>query len=142
MQHSGAKDNPVSSVDEQPGTALAVIAELLNLLNLTFLPVIGFIILTVLYLHFRNIASPLARCHLAQTFVASLWAGFMLVIVNGLIIFFGGYTSPSVWIIVILYLTSIHSVFIIMGTFGLTRAMNGKYYYYPLIGVSCLEKVK
>lgn len=138
MQHSDVNNHFPDSEEIQPGQPLAVAAELFFLLNLVFLPVIGFIILLVLYLRYKNDAPALARCHLRQTFKASIWAGIMLVLVNGLIIFLGGYDSPSVWIIVILYLTSIHSVFIIFGTFGLTRAMNGQHYHYPLIGRKCL----
>lgn len=132
-------ENKVAEADEiQPGQTLAVLAELFFLLNLVFLPVIGFIVLSVLYLRYRNTAPALAHCHLRQTFKASILAGIMLVLVNGVIILLGGYDSPSVWIIVILYLTSIHTVFIMLGTFGLTRAMNGKHYHYPVIGRQCL----
>lgn len=138
MPHSDVENNLSDTEELQPGQTLAVYAELFFLLNLVFLPVLGFIILTILYLRYRNTAPALARCHLRQTFNASIWAGIMLVLVNGLIILLGGYDSPSVWLIVILYLTSIHSVFIMFGTFGLTRAMNGKHYHYPLIGRKCL----
>lgn len=138
MPHSDVENNLSDTDEEQPGQTLAVYAELFFLLNLVFLPVLGFIILTILYLRYRDTAPALARCHLRQTFNASIWAGIMLVLVNGLIILLGGYDSPSVWLIVILYLTSIHSVFIMFGTFGLTRAMNGKHYHYPLIGRKCL----
>jgi len=137
MQHSDVKNNLSDSDEAQPGQALAVVAESCFLLNLIFLPVIGFIILTILYFRYRNIAPSLARCHLCQTFKASIWAGIMLVLVNALIILFGGYDSPSVWIIVILYLTSFHAAFIMYGTFGLTRAMNGQHYHYPVIGRWC-----
>lgn len=137
MQHSDADSNLSDSDETQPGQSLAVAAEACFLLNLIFLPVIGFIILAVLYFRYRNTAPSLARCHLCQTFCASIWAGIMLVLVNGLIILLGGYDSPSVWIIVILYLTSFHAAFILYGTFGLTRAMNGQHYHYPLIGREC-----
>ena len=138
MPHSDVENNLADTETIQPGQTLAVSAELFFLLNLVFLPVIGFIVLTVLYLRYRNTAPALARCHLRQAFNASIWAGIMLVLVNGLIILLGGYDSPSVWVIVIIYLTSIHTVFIMFGTFGLTRAMNGKHYHYPLIGRKCL----
>ncbi|HFD32249.1 MAG TPA: hypothetical protein ENJ28_06020 [Gammaproteobacteria bacterium] len=138
MQPSDDKNIASSATEVQPGQTLAVVAESLFLLNLVFLPVLGFIILLGLYLRYKNKAESLARCHLRQTFNASIWAGVMLVLVNGLIILLGGYHSPYVWIIVILYLTSIHSAFIMFGTFGLTRAMNGKHYHYPIIGRKCL----
>ena len=136
MPHSD--DNNFShSEDIQAGQNLAVFAELFFLLNLVFLPVIGFVVLAVLYFRYRDNAPALARCHLRQTFNASIWAGILLVVVNVLIILFGGYDSPYIWIIVILYLTCFHTVFIMYGTFGLTRAMNGQHYHYPLIGREC-----
>lgn len=138
MPHSEVENNLFDTEETQDGQALAVYAELFFLLNLVFLPVIGFIILTVLYLRYRDTAPALARCHLRQTFNASIWAGVMLILVNVLIFYLGGYDSPWVWLIFILYLTSIHSIFIMFGTFGLTRAMNGKHYHYPLIGRKCL----
>lgn len=138
MQHSDVKNNPPSSIEEHPGQVLAVAAELFFLLNLVFLPIVGFIILSGLYLRYKNHPVPLARCHLRQAFIASLWSGVMLVLVNVVILFFGGYDSPAVWIIVILYLTSFHTAFIMFGTFALTRAMNGRHYHYPLIGRKCL----
>jgi len=138
MPHLDVENNVADTEAIQPGQTLAVLAELFFLLNLVFLPVIGFIVLSVLYLRYRNTAPALARCHLRQTFNASIWAGIMLLLVNAVIILLGGYDSPSVWIIVILYLTSIHTVFIMLGTFGLTRAMNGKHYHYPVTGRQCL----
>ena len=138
MQPLDAENSPSDSEEQQPGQSLAVAAELLFLLNLVFLPVIGFVLLLGLYIRHKNHPVALARCHLRQTFIASLWAGVMLVLVNGVIIFFGGYDSPAVWVILILYLTCIHSAFIMFGTFGLTRAMNSKHYHYPLIGRDCL----
>jgi len=139
MQHSDDNNNQSAAEQEQAGQTLAVIAESLFLLNIIFLPVIAFIILLVLYKRHKDHASSLARCHFRQTFVASIWAGIMLVLVNVLIILVGGYDSPWVWVIVITYLTSIHTVFILFGTFGLTRAMNGQHYHYPLVGTTCSE---
>jgi uncharacterized Tic20 family protein len=71
---------------------------------------------------------------------ASLWAGVMLVLVNGLIILLGGYDAPSTWVVVILYFTTIHATLILIGTLGLARAMAGKHYHYPLVGVVCSEQ--
>lgn len=139
MQHSDAEKIQEDTVTDDPGQGLAVQAELLYLLNIIFLPVIAFIILVVLYRRHKNHKSLLARCHLRQTFIASIWAGIMIVLVNLLIILVGGYDSPWVWLIVIIYLTSIHTVFILLGTFGLTRAMNGKHYHYPAISHACSD---
>ena len=64
----------------------------------------------------------------------------MLVLVNGLIIFLGGYNSPSTWIVVILYFTTVHAALVLLGTFGLARAMAGKHFHFPFVGRPCLEQ--
>lgn len=140
MQPSDADTHTNDTGDNEPGWMLAVIAETLFLLNLLLLPVVAFIILSIIFLIYHKQAEPLARCHLRQTFIASIWAGVMLVLVNGVILLLGGYDSPSTWIVVILYFTTIHATFIFLGTFGLTRAMNNKHYHFPLIGSLCSEQ--
>lgn len=122
-----------------PGQPLAVLAEALFLTNLLLLPGLAFVALLVLFLRQHRSAPPLARCHLRQTFAASLWAGVALVLVNGLIILLGGYDSPNTWLVVILYFTTVHASLVLLGTLGLARAMAGKYYRYPLIGPACPE---
>jgi uncharacterized Tic20 family protein len=140
MQHSGAENKQADSPDEQPGQTLAVAAEVLYLLNLLLLPGIAFIILLFVYFRYRTTSAILASCHLRQTMSASLWAGVMLVLVNGLIIFLGGYNAPSTWVVVILYFTTIHATLILLGTLGLAKAMAGKHYHYPLVGRVCSEQ--
>lgn len=142
MQLSDDNFQQYNVADEQPGWVLAVIAETLFLLNLLLLPVIAFIILTVIYLFYYKQATPLARCHIRQTFFASIWAGVMLVLVNALILLLGGYDSPFTWLVVILYFTTIHATFIFLGVFGLSRALNSKHYHFPLIGSGCTETEK
>lgn len=137
MPHSGADDIEPNLHGDQPGQSLAITAEVLYLVNLLLLPGVAFIALLIVYFSKRNTAAPLASCHLRQALYASLWAGVMLVLVNALIIFFGGYQSPSTWIVVILYFTTIHATFIFLGTIGLARAMNGKHYHFPVVGAAC-----
>jgi hypothetical protein len=130
---------PSDAERDAPGSTLATIAEALYLLNLLLLPGIAFGLLLWLYRkHVRN-APPLARCHLRQTLSASLWAGALLVLVNGAIIALGGYHAPSTWVIVVLYFTTAHACLVLLGTLGLARAMAGKPYIYPLIGRPCPE---
>lgn len=138
MQHSATEKN-FSSGSVPAGQSLAVMAESLFLVNLLLLPGLAFLILLVLYLRNKDHAASLAKCHLRQTFIGSIWAGVMLIIVNVIILLFGGYTSPATWMIVILYFITIHASLIYIGTYGLARAMNGKHYHYPLIGAACPE---
>ena len=140
MPHSDADNKQSDSPDEQPGQNLAITAEVLYLVNLLLLPGLAFIILLFVYFRYRSTSAVLASCHLRQTMSASLWAGVMLVLVNGLIILLGGYDAPSTWVVVILYFTTIHATLILIGTLGLARAMAGKHYHYPLVGRVCSEQ--
>ena len=79
----------------------------------------------------------LALCHLRQTISASLWAGALLVIANVAIILLGGYTAPNTWVIVIIYFTTCHSTLVLLGVLGLSRAMAGQKYVFPLLGRPC-----
>lgn len=137
MPRSDVDSNEPGLHVEQPGQGLAITAEVLYLVNLLLLPGIAFIALLLVYFIKRNTDAPLASCHLRQTLHASLWAGVMLVLVNAIIIYFGGFQSPSTWIVVILYFTTIHATFIFLGTIGLARAMNGKHYHFPVVGAAC-----
>lgn len=130
-------NEPTRREDNAPGQGLAVMAESLYLVNLLLVPGIAFAILLWLYLHHRRSASALARCHLRQTLAASLWAGVILVVVNAGIILAGGYTAAHTWVVVILYFTICHTSLVLLGMLGLAKAMAGRPYRYPLIGVRC-----
>ena len=91
-------------------------------------------LLLVLWLRERHRAPELARGHLRQTLAASLWAGVLLVVTNAAIILAGGYDAASTWIIVILYFTCCHSTLIFCGAIGLSKALAGKPFRFPLIG--------
>lgn len=122
-----------------PGQNLAVLAEALYLCNLLLLPGLAFLALVLLYLKHRRQAPPLARCHLRQTLWASLWGGSVLVAVNVLILIAGGYQAAYTWVFVILYFTVCHTTLVMLGMLGLAKAMAGKPYRYPLIGIRCNE---
>lgn len=117
-----------------PGRATAVAAEALYLANLMLIPGLGFVALLVLWWRERERAPQLARGHLRQTVAASLWAGVLLVVANVAIILLGGYDSAYTWIVVVLYFTTCHSTLIFCGAIGLSRALAGKPFRFPLIG--------
>lgn len=111
----------------------AVLAEVLYLVNLLVAPGFGF--LGLLWLaHQNRDAPPLARCHLRQTIVASLWAAVLLLVVAVLIVLLGGLHSPYTWMVLLLYFISCHTALILFGVIGLARAMAGQLFVYPLIG--------
>ena len=131
---------PVSADSEQtetPGQSMAVWAEVLYLSNLLIAPGLAFAAL--LWLYFKRSADTpaLALCHLRQAISASLWAGALLVIANLLIILLGGYAAPKTWMIVIIYFTTCHSTLVLLGVLGLSKAMAGQKYVYPLVGRPC-----
>ncbi len=118
-----------------PGQALAVKAEVLYLVNLTLAPGLGFLLLALLWRQHRLSAPPLARNHLTQTFVVSLWGGVLLALVCALIVLLGGLDWAWTWVIVVLYFTTVHSALVLFGILGLAKAMAGKTWVYPLMGV-------
>ena len=117
-----------------PGEGLAIAAESLYLANLLLAPGLAFAALLWLYLSRRREATPLATAHLDQTVSASVWAGILLIGVNGAILLVGGYDGPNVWTVVIVYFTVFHSTLVVLGILGLARAMAGQCWRYPLVG--------
>ncbi|MDM8558821.1 hypothetical protein [Candidatus Parabeggiatoa sp. HSG14] len=116
------------------GYFLAIVAESLYLINLLLVPVLAFLILGWLYFKYEGKSSPLAGCHLRQTFSATIWAGLLLVLVNWVIISAAGYDKPYTWVVVIPYFIVCHSTLVLLGIFGLARAIAGKRFHYPIIG--------
>ena len=116
------------------GSGLAIAAESLYLANLLLLPGISFLVLLYLALRAGPDTPPLAKAHLGQTVTASLWAGGLLVVVNGLILLLGGYTGAHTWVLVIIYFTVCHSTLVLLGVVGLSKAMAGQCWRYPLVG--------
>ncbi|MCP5415401.1 MAG: hypothetical protein H6961_12440 [Chromatiaceae bacterium] len=125
MQHS-------AELTEGAGTAIT--AESLYLVNLLLAPGLGFLLLLWMWWRSREQAPPLAASHLSQTLSGSLWAGVLLVVANGLILLLGGYRGPHVWVVVITYFTFCHSMLVMFGAYGLSKAMAGQCWRYPLIG--------
>ena len=122
---------------ENDNYTLAIVAETLYLLNLLILPGLAFVLLSLLYLKYRHHPSAVVRCHLQQTFVASLWAGVMIVIFSLIIVAIGGFDHAATWVVGILYFISIHAALVMLGALGLTRAINNKHFHYFLIGPKC-----
>lgn len=131
MPHSADNSEP-----ETPGQSLAIWAESLYLCNLLLAP--GLCFAALLWLYYRHPdAAPLARCHIRQGVVASLWAGVFLVLVTAILVVLNDIHSEATWVVVIVYLTCFHSTLVMLGIFGLAKAMAGQPYVYPWIGVPC-----
>jgi len=122
---------------EKEDYTLAIVAECLYLINLLFFPGLAFLVLSLVYFKNKQHPSAVVRCHLKQAFVASLWAGVMIVFVSLMIVFIGGLDEPGTWLVGVLYFLSIHAALVFMGAFGLSRAINNQHYHYHIIGPSC-----
>ncbi len=121
-----------------PGQRLAVMAESLYLINLLLVPGLAFLVLVVLW--FRHPDAPaLARCHLRQTLVVSLWAGGLLGLFSVSVLLVLGWEFAHTWLFVLLYFITFHSGFVLLGMLGLAKAMAGKHYHYPVFGTACVE---
>jgi hypothetical protein len=55
-------------------------------------------------------------------------------VVNLGIVLLGGYRSPHTWMVLIIYFTTCHATLVLLGVLGLSRAMAGQPFRYPLIG--------
>ena len=124
-------------MNSAPDKRVAVLAEALYLSNLLLLPGLAFVGQIFLYLKHHNAASPLARCHLRQTLVASIWAGVLLGPVTVLTLAVGGYDSIGAWTAALIYFITCHTSLILLGVVGLSRAMSGQLWRYPIIGPAC-----
>ncbi|HRP25292.1 hypothetical protein [Thauera sp.] len=117
-----------------PGPQLAVAAEALFLINLMLLPGLAFLALMVLWAKHHDHADPLVRNHLRQTGWTCIWGGLLLVIISVSIFLLGGLDNPWTWVIGVLYFTVVHASLILLGVMGLSRAINGRSWRYPVFG--------
>ena len=122
-----------SDVPTQTSPAPAIWAEGLFLLHLTLLPGIAWLALYVLKKMTRS-NSPLVRCHVDQTLRAGAWVFWGYVLLAGLIVWLGGIYQPVSWVVLEIYFPFIHGAWLMMGILGLTRAMSGQLWRFPLVG--------
>jgi len=114
---------PYKPIVEPADIKQASNAALASLLNLTILPVIGFILLLLIY---RNTSEPgIARYHSVLGIKINLAAAVALFIVSAAMIALGGFDSPWTWVYVISYFTIVHTIFIVFAIWALVRAWSG-----------------
>ncbi len=112
----------------------AVQAEALYLLNLLIAPGLAFLLLLGLAYQQRASTNPLTRCHVRQTVRVSLQAGILLAVVPALIALVGDLDDPVTWTILVLYFVCCHAALVLLGVLGLSRAIAGQTFVYPLLG--------
>lgn len=109
------------------------IAEALFIANLLFVGVV-YVILCIFCLMKYKDASPVSKSHLKQTLVAGAISTSIVIILNVIVILASGYASATALIMAELYLMLIVPLFMVVGIFGFTRAINADNYRYPLVG--------
>ncbi len=88
------------------------------------LPALAFIWLVIEYKKTDN--QPLEVYYLKYSLKLNLTAAFALVFVSILMIVLGGFNSAWTWVYVITYFTFVHTVFILIAVWAMTRAWSGK----------------
>ena len=63
-----------------------------------------------------------------------MWGGLLLVVISVAFFLLGGLVIPWTWVIGILYFTFVHSSLILLGVMGLSRAINGRSWRFPVFG--------
>ena len=116
----------LNAVQVAPETNMkrASMATMASLLNLTFLPVIGFIWLVVL--HNKTQQNTIDHYYASLGIKLNLIAAAALGIVSLLMILLGGFESVWTWVYVISYFTIVHATFIIISVWDMIRSWSGQ----------------
>jgi hypothetical protein len=97
---------------------------LMSLLNLTFLPVISFIWLLIQLK--KQQTDGLTAYYLKFSLKLNIFAFLALGVVTAFMIVMGGFASAWTWVYVITYFTLVHTVFILLAVWAMTRSWAGK----------------
>ena len=111
----------------------ARVAWLLFLANLSLLPGLAFLVMLLLWRRAGSRA-PFVAAHFRQAVIGSVAAGVLLAIVSVLIVLAGGLHTPWTLVILVLYFTLCHSVLLLLGVLGFSRANNGRPFEFFRIG--------
>lgn len=126
-------ETAVQNEDIQKENNIAMLAEMLFLANLLLIPVVPFLVLFYLLRKYAHKPESIAYNHLRQTFIASIFAGIFIVIIAAVFYIFSSTSAAITWTVIITYLTCVHSVFVMLGIYGLAKAMAGQTVKFPLI---------
>ncbi len=118
---------------EKKDINIAILAEGLFLANLLLIPVVPFLVLLYLFKKYADRPDSIAYNHLRQTFIASILAGIFIIGMIAVFYFFSSTSAAVTWTIIITYLTCIHSIFVMLGIYGLSKAMGSQKVKFPLI---------
>ena len=98
-------------------------AALASILNLTLLPILGFIALIIIYK--KTTPNNIDYYHAILGIKINIIAAIALFLVSGLMVILGGFNSPWTWVYVISYFTIVHTAFIVIALWALVRSWSG-----------------
>ncbi len=122
-----------------PGKGLAIAGESLFLLNLLF-PLVALLPLAILYFRHRNNANLLVECHLKQPWITALFSTGLFLVINLVAAWSGAYSDLNDLVsIQSLVALEVYTLLVVLpltipGLLGLTKAMAGQCYRYPILG--------
>lgn len=99
-------------------------AAIASLLNLTFLPIIGFIWLMIIA--GKTQQGTCDHYHAVLGIKLNLMAAIALGVVSSLMILLGGFDSVWTWIYLLCYFMLVHSAFIIIAVWAMIRSWSGQ----------------
>lgn len=108
----------------EPQLKRAENSALFSLLNLTILPVIGFVAL--LFLYKKTEPNTIDRYYAALGIKTNIVAAIALPVVTCLMIVFIGPASPWFWAIIAPYFVFVHAMFIVFALWTLSRSWSGE----------------
>lgn len=136
MRHSANNSPGVKQDSPLSGKDFAVLVESLYVANLLILPGLAFVILAILFLKKHGSIPALADSHLEQTMSASIWIGiiFFIAAITTMMMNLMGIEDVTLWIITVITFTIIHASMVLLGIVGLSKALSGKCWRYPVVG--------
>ncbi len=115
--------NPINNVAEV-SIKRASQATIASLLNLTFLPIIGFIWLVILV--GKTQQGTIDHYHAVLGIKLNLMAAIALGVVSSLMILLGGFDSVWTWVYLLCYFMLVHSAFIMIAVWAMIRSWSAQ----------------
>ncbi len=112
---------------------VGAIAQAFFIANLLFIGVFYILLWGLYYMKYKS-TSAVSKHHLKQTLIASSISTFIAILLNVIILLTTGYASATALILAEVYLMLIVPIFFILGILGFTKAIQGLYFTFPLMG--------
>ena len=109
------------------------VAEAFFIANLLFIGIFYILLWGLFFMSYKH-ATQVSKNHLKQTLVAASITTSIVILLNIIIVMTTGYASVEALISAEVYLMLVVPLFMVLGIFGFTRAVNEKDFIFPVIG--------